>query len=255
MRGTWLVGVCAAITLAMSHVGSLAAETVGDSAGSAAAAGTAANTSAPAAEPVVNTTAAAVEGLSSTHDHGVVKLVSDPTLVGGRLMIKVVAFNRDRAPASFGPDNVKVFMAAGQPVLLIPLEKLEAEAHASNSSRGDRSVDVFGAGGSPVRGRDAAGRPDVGNYTGGSSSMGVTFSSREHRPVDSAADDAKVQQQIADLRAAILQPLTVAPASAAGGEVVTQTIKFGRKEAHVLRVVVDFNGEQHEFNFTAPPAR
>jgi hypothetical protein len=253
MRSTVLVGVCAAILLAISHVGSLAAETAGDSTGSAA--GAAADTTGAAAVPAVNTTAAAVEGLSSTRDHGVVKLVSDPTLVGGRLMIKVVAFNRDRAPASFGPDNVKVFTAAGQPVLLVPLEKLEAEAHASNSSRGDRSVDVFGAGGSPVTGRDAAGRPDVGNYTGGSSSMGVTFSSREHRPVDSGADDAKVQQQIADLRAAILQPLTVAPASAAGGEVVTQTIKFGRKEARALRVVVDFNGEQHEFNFTAPPAR
>jgi hypothetical protein len=253
MRSTVLVGVCAAILLAISHVGSLAAETAGDSTGSAA--GAAADTTGAAAVPAVNTTAAAVEGLSSTRDHGVVKLVSDPTLVGGRLMIKVVAFNRDRAPASFGPDNVKVFTAAGQPVLLVPLEKLEAEAHASNSSRGDRSVDVFGAGGSPVTGRDAAGRPDVGNYTGGSSSMGVTFSSREHRPADSGADDAKVQQQIADLRAAILQPLTVAPASAAGGEVVTQTIKFGRKEARALRVVVDFNGEQHEFNFTAPPAR
>jgi hypothetical protein len=253
MRSPFFVGVCAAILLAISHVGSLAAETAGDSTGSAA--GAAADTTGAAAVPAVNTTAAAVEGLSSTHDHGVVKLVSDPTLVGGRLMIKVVAFNRDRAPASFGPDNVKVFTAAGQPVLLVPLEKLEAEAHASNSSRGDRSVDVFGAGGSPVTGRDAAGRPDVGNYTGGSSSMGVTFSSREHRPVDSGADDAKVQQQIADLRAAILQPLTVPPASAVGGEVVTQSIKFGRKEARALRVVVDFNGEQHEFNFTAPPAR
>jgi hypothetical protein len=251
MTRTFLVGVCAAILLLMSvNTTGAAAETA---ANASAADQTVANSS--TAEPAVNTTAAAVGGLSSTHDHGVVELVSDPTLVGGRLMIKVVAFNRDRTPASFGPDNVKVFTAAGQPVPLIPLEKLEAQAHASNSSRGDRSVDVFGAGGSPVMGRDAAGRPDVGNYTGGSGSMGVTLSSRAHRPVDSGADDAKVQQQIADLRAAILQPLTVAPASAAGGEVVTQTIKFGRKEARALRVVVDFNGEQHEFNFTAPPTR
>jgi hypothetical protein len=32
-------------------------------------------------------------------------------------------------------------------------------------------------------------------------------------------------------------------------------VKFARKEGHDLRLVVDFNGEQHEFAFAAPPAR
>ena len=42
----------------------------------------------------------------------------------------------------------------------------------------------------------------------------------------------------AALSAAILQPVSVAPASAAGGQIVTQKIKFGRKEERSLRVVV-----------------
>jgi len=64
-----------------------------------------------------------------------------------------------------------------------------------------------------------------------------------------------LQQQIADLSAAILQPVQVAPAAAVGGQVVTQKIKFGRKEERSLRVVVEFNGEQHEFAFAAPGER
>ena len=229
MKLTILAGISAAVLVTAAPMSSRAAETA-----------------------AANTTSAAVEGLSSTHDHGVVRLVPDPTLVGGRLALKVVAFNRDRAPVSFGPDSVKVFTVAGRPVPLASLQQLEAEARASN--RADRAVDVFGTSGPSVMGRDEAGRPDVSNYTGGSSSMGATFSTRERRPVGGDSADPKLQQQIADLRAAILQPLTVPPASAAGGQVVTQKIKFARNEVRALRVVVDFNGEQYEFNFAVPPA-
>lgn len=85
--------------------------------------------------------------------------------------------------------------------------------------------------------------------------MGAGMSIRGRRPDQAKSDDPKLQQQITDLKAAILQPLTIAPASAAGGQIVTQKIKFGRKEERALRVVVELNGEQHEFNFPAPPTR
>ena len=82
--------------------------------------------------------------------------------------------------------------------------------------------------------------------------MGASYSTRTKRPDSSKADDPKVQQQIATLSAAILQPSPVAPSATVGGQVVTQKIKFGRKEERALRVVVELNGEQHVFEFAAP---
>jgi len=193
------------------------------------------------------------EGLTSTKEHGVVKVQSDPTLAEGRLVLKVVAFNRTTTVSRFGPDDVKVFTAAGQPVPLMTLEQLVQETRgASGGSR--TTVDTFGTSG-PTITHDAAGRPDVGNFTGGSNSMGTSVSTRDRRPDPSKPGDPKVQQQIAALSAAILQPSPVAPSAAVGGQVVTQKIKFGRKDERALRVVVEFSGEQHVFEFAAPGER
>ncbi len=210
-----------------------------------------------AAEPSVNVSPVVLEGLSSTKDHGVVKVMADPTLAEGRLVLKVVAFNRITAASSFGPENVKVFTAAGQSIPLMTLEQLVREtreaAGVSDTNR-TPSVDTFGTSGPNIT-HDMAGRPDVGNYTAGSNSMGTGVSTHGPRANPVKADDPKLQQQIAALTAAILQPVSVAPASAAGGQVVTQKIRFGRKEERALRVVVEFNGEQHEFSFSAPGER
>ncbi len=210
-----------------------------------------------AAEPSVNVSPVVLEGLSSTKDHGVVKVMADPTLAEGRLVLKVVAFNRITAASSFGPENVKVFTAAGQSIPLMTLEQLvrqTREAAGVSDTNRTPSVDTFGTSGPNIT-HDMAGRPDVGNYTAGSNSMGTGVSTHGPRANPVKADDPKLQQQIAALTAAILQPVSVAPASAAGGQVVTQKIKFGRKEERALRVVVEFNGEQHEFSFSAPGER
>ncbi|MEA3183441.1 MAG: hypothetical protein QOI59_6964 [Gammaproteobacteria bacterium] len=211
-----------------------------------------------AAEPRVNVSPVVLEGLSSTKDHGVVKVMADPTLAQGRLVLKVVAFNRNTTASTFGPDDVKVFTAAGQSIPLVTLDQLVRETRAAAGApetSGTRSVDTFGTSG-PTMMHDMAGRPDVGNYTAGSNSMGTSVSAHgPPRAAPTKMDDPKLQQQIADLSAAILQPVQVASASAVGGQVVTQTIKFGRKEERSLRVVVAFNGEQHEFTFAAPGER
>jgi len=78
--------------------------------------------------------------------------------------------------------------------------------------------------------------------------------SQPRNPV-AGKSDPKVQQQIDALNAAILHNLTIAPAAVSGGQVVTEKLKFGRKEAHDLHLVVEFNGEQHEFDFPSPPAK
>ena len=199
-----------------------------------------------AAESVV------LEGLTSTKEHGVVKVQSDPTLSEGRLVLKVVAFNRTTTPSSFGPDNVKVSTAAGQTVPLMTLEQLVQETRASAPA--GSTVETFGTSG-PTMQHDAAGRPDVGNFTGGNGSMAGSMSSRPRRPDAAKGDDPKMQQQIAALSAAILQPSPLAPSAAVGGQVVTQKIKFGRKEERALRVTVELTGEQHMFEFAAPGER
>ena len=204
-------------------------------------------------QPVAAASTSAAEDLSSTKDHGVVKVVPDEKLSDGRLVLKVVAFNRDHAPAAFGPDSVKVFTSSGQQVALMSVDQLVKEIRGPRGDSSSRAVDVFGSS-SPMAGHDEAGRPDVGNYTGGSNSMGSTVTTHGRRPETPSADDQKVQQQVADLQAALLKPVTIEPSEAAGGQVVTQKIKFARKEARALRVQVDFNGDQHEFNFAAPAA-
>jgi hypothetical protein len=197
--------------------------------------------------------ATVTEGLTSTKDHGVVSVMSDPTLADGRLVLKVVAKNSAQAAARFGPENVKIFTAAGAPVKLMSLEQLVAEARAA---AGDGSASlaqgpISHAG--PSMRHDSFGRPDVSGYTGGNDSMnGISQRVTTSKAVK---DDPKLQEQIANLNAAILHDLTIAPAAVAGGQIVTEKLKFARKEAHDLHVVVDFNDEHHEFDFAAPPPR
>lgn len=200
--------------------------------------------------------ATVIEGLTSTKDHGVISVMSDPTLSDGRLVLKVVAMNRGQAPASFGPDSVKVTTAAGTPVKLMSLQQLveEAKAAADDGSASMARGAISHSG--PMMSHDSYGRPDVSGYTGGNDSMnGMNVSQPRMTGSRAAKDDPKVQEQIANLNAAVLHDLTIAPAAVAGGQIVTEKLKFARKEAHDLHLVVDFNGERHEFDFTAPPTR
>jgi hypothetical protein len=204
--------------------------------------------------------AVTTEGLTSTKDHGVVKLVSDPTLSDGRLVLKVVVFNRTKVPSGFGPEDIKVFTSAGQPVAVMTLEQLvqETKGTAGHSDKGGNTFHDPSSYSGPTLTHNSAGQPNVGSYTGAAgNNMGPLMSSRTgmDERAKGAKDDPQLQQRIDALNAAILHAQSIAPASAVGGQIVTEKIKFGRKDEHALRVVVDFNGEQHQFDFAAPPSR
>ena len=200
--------------------------------------------------------ATATEGLTSTKDHGVVSVMSDPTLANGRLVLKVVAKNRAEAPASFGPESVKVFTAAGTPVKLMSLDQLVQEARTAAGGEADTMAHAPTVHSGPIMGHDSGGRPDLSGYTGGNDTMnGMDANQARIVSRKSVKDDPKLQEQIANLNAAILHDLTIAPAAVAGGQIVTEKLKFARKEAHDLHVAVEFNGERHEFDFAAPPPR
>src|SRR5258708_32330708 len=76
--------------------------------------------------------ASVAEGLTSTKDHGVISVMSEPTFADGRLVLKVVAMNRMQGAASFGPEAVKVFTAACPPVNLMSLAQLLPQPTATS---------------------------------------------------------------------------------------------------------------------------
>src|ERR1700730_4060216 len=139
--------------------------------------------------------ATVTEGLTSTKDHGVVSVMSDPTLADGRLVLKVVAKNSAQAPASFGPGNVKVFTAAGAPVKLMSLDQLVQEATAAAGGEAETLVHGPTVHSGPTMGHDASGRPDVSGYTGGNDRMnGMDATQTRIVSRKSVKDDPKLRE-------------------------------------------------------------
>jgi hypothetical protein len=199
----------------------------------------------------------AVEGLRSTKTRGVVSVQADPSLSDGRMVVKVVAFNSTGLPAPFDDTRVKISTAAGKRVGLLSLQRLIDEVQGTSGDRTAATDHQPANYSGPSTSRNAYGQPDVTGYSGANQpTSGVV--SPHTRASDSATPanaDPQVQQQVASLKAAILQPLLIEPSTAAGGQIVTEKLKFSRKEARSLRMTVEFNGEQHEFSFDAPPDR
>jgi len=194
--------------------------------------------------------------MTSTKDRGVVSIVPDAVLSQGRLVLKVVAFNRTRQPAAFGAADVKILTAAGNPVGLVSLDQLIAEAtKASGSKRRGSSVEHNPADYSRPQlpaGESAAGEPDVSGYTGAGNPTSGVVSTHTNVGTNESPADARLRGEIDALRAGILQSTLIPSASAAGGQVVSEKLKFARKEERALRVLVDFNGERHEFTVVPP---
>jgi hypothetical protein len=196
--------------------------------------------------------------MTSTKERGVVSIAPDAALSQGRLVLKVVAFNRTRDPAAFGAADVTILTAAGKPVALVPLEQLIDEAvKASGSKRRVSSVEHNPADYShpqaPVS-QSGAGEPDVSGYTGGGNPTSGVISAHTNTGTHESPADARVREQVNALRAGILQSTLIPSATATGGQVVSEKLKFARKEERALRVRVEFNGEQHEFT-VVPPAQ
>ena len=201
--------------------------------------------------------------IKSTRAHGVIALAPDKSLTNGRLMMRVVAYNGGTDSVLLTPGSIHVTTAAGAAVALVPVEQLIKEVQDGNkpkATRGLTSSDVM-----PNRfGQDtgSAMRDSTGNVVHGVNG-GVNTSAGDQVPYAAPAREAapskqtkesaaKVQQQIADLKAGILQTLTVAPRAAVGAQIVTDKLNFGPAEDRVLHVTVDFNGEQHELTVPVP---
>lgn len=200
-----------------------------------------------------NPSAAVIEGLVSTLPGGVISIKADPVLSSGRLVLRVAAFNKGSAPVAFSASDIKLYTAANQPVALLSLDQLIAEVSAPPPERPTGSATGYG-GAALATGQD--GRLDVSGFSGANQTVGGGLSSQVQAQIATPRKLSKAnQEQIDGLRAGILQSVDVAPNTAAGGQIVSDKLKFDGAAPRELKMVVRFNGEKHGFLFTAPPAR
>jgi hypothetical protein len=189
-------------------------------------------------------------------EHGVVTLVANPELMNGRVILKIVAFNGSSAAATFSSADIHVFTSAGKPVHLISLDRLieESRSAAAQPVAIATSHDPANYSHPEVRhsGAGGSGAMEVNGITGASNPTNGVLSPYTRANSVAEADNPTLQADIANLKAGILHPLTIAPSSADGGQIVTEKPRFARKDERALRVVVLFNGDEHGFDFTLP---
>ncbi|MGR4864302.1 hypothetical protein [Caulobacter sp. LARHSG274] len=197
--------------------------------------------------------AAVIEGLTSTLPGGVISIQADPVLSSGRLVLRVVALNRGGAPAAFSDKDIQLYTAAGQPVALLSLQTLIAEVSKPSGPVGGAPTNYGG----PALATGQDGRLDVSGFSGANNAVAGGLTTQTQAQIASSGRKLSKadQAQVDALRAAILQPIQIAPGQAAGGQIVSEKLKFDRKAPRDLKLVVHFNGETHGFAFTAPPAR
>lgn len=184
---------------------------------------------------------------------GEISIVAEPQRVNGELVLKVVALNQSQKPAAFGPEDIQITTADGKTVAIMSLDALVAQvrADARSGAAGSSSYNPSYSSG-PATTYNQTGAPDVHNFTGSSAPLSGQIN--PEAPVGNAqVDSAALEQQIASVKAGILQHVTIAPGEVKGGEIVSQPIRFHWREKHTLRITVRFNGGQYDFELEAPP--
>jgi hypothetical protein len=196
--------------------------------------------------------------------NGVVRVAAPSTAVGGRMTLGVVAFNVSPMEAILGTENVRVFTAAGTPVRVFTHEELVKEAKSAAAWQ-TFTVALSGA----ANGSAVSQPTTISTYGSAYNSMAryTKLSGREtdYSPLNAALtgsindpQTSRTLSQIStnldstlnNLGSRFLSTTRVGPGNAVGGNVVIDSPKFAKGEQQVLRVVVTFHGEEHEFKFS-----
>jgi len=185
---------------------------------------------------------------------GLVTVSSDLVLNDGRLVIKIVAFNKGAAPAELTPEKITVSTAAGKTVPLASLAQLEDETRVAYGVKPEHRPGDYASTSAMQRPpvTTASGERDVSGYTGGDGTVSTV--TPVHGKKGDESNNPELKTALENLRAAILHPVSVAANTANGGNIVTQAIKFSRKGARGLKLTIDFANERHEFEFEVPPS-
>lgn len=203
-------------------------------------------------------TAAKVTAVESVQPNSSVSMAVEPTLSDGRLIVKMAIQNRGSAPLPFGPGNVSITKLNGEPIVLVPLQKLVDDVRVASGEPPQVGLGSH-AGGSayaaPVMPINSEGQVDVSGYTGG---MGISGDEtlRRSRP-DRTKRKATISpheadQQIQALKTAILQDLSLQPKQIAAGQLVSEPLKFKTGEDRTLHLRVRVAGDEHGFTIMAP---
>ena len=200
----------------------------------------------------------------SKKENGAVRVAPTSTAFQGRMSLGVVAFNDSKVSANLGTENVHVFTAAGAPVPIFTYEQLAKEAKTRAAWA------AFAVALSAGANAYAASQPTTVTTYGtayGSRGGAVNYSSTAtvYNPANAALANSINQAQtsrtmgqigatldatLAGLGNSVLRTTTVEPGSAFGGNVIIGKPKFAKGEDQALRVLVNFNGEEHEFHFS-----
>jgi len=200
----------------------------------------------------------------SKKENGAVRVAPTSTAFQGRMSLGVVAFNDSKVSANLGTENVRVFTAAGTPVRVFTYEQLAKEAKTAAAWQAF-AVALAGAANTY-----AASQPATVNTYGtayGSRGGSVTYASTAtvYNPANAALANSINQAQtnrsigqisatldatLANLGSNILRTTTIEPGNAFGGNVVIDKPKFAKGEEQALRILVTFDGEEHEFKFS-----
>lgn len=194
--------------------------------------------------------------------NGAVRVSPTSTAFEGRMSLGVVAFNDGKTSANLGTESVRVFTAAGAPVQVFTYEALVKQAKTAAAWQ------AFAVALSGAANAYAASQPTtVNSYGSVYGSRGVAnYSSTAtvYNPANAALANSINQAQtsrsmgqigatldatLSNLGSSILRTTTIEPGNAFGGNVIIDKPKFAKGEEHALRVVVNFDGEEHEFRF------
>jgi hypothetical protein len=134
---------------------------------------------------------APAQGLNARSDkaQGLVTLSSDLVLDQGRIIIKVVAYNKGSAPAMLDPAAITLTTAAGKPVPIASLAQLEDETRAAFGGPPAKRPDDYAkmsAAQRPVV-VTSSGERDVSGYTGGEA-VSASVGSGGRKQVDETKD-------------------------------------------------------------------
>lgn len=176
---------------------------------------------------------------------GDVHVVAETTLAKGRLVLHVVAVNRGKASAPFGPENISLAAADGSPIALLPRERLLAEAGAPAAVAGSSTASSGYA--APTLSTNSAGQLDTTGYTGG---MGGVSASGVPQDTLDRSRVAPPKIDVGKLDEVLLKQVEVKPGEVEGGQVVSDKLKL--RGDRIVVVTVNFAGERHVVRLPAP---
>lgn len=202
------------------------------------------------ATPALAQDAATVDGkpgsdIVSPGTIGDVHVVAETSLAKGRLVLHVVAVNRGKASASFGPGDVSLTAGDGSVIAIIPRDTLLAEAGGTAPVAGSSTASSGYA--APTLSTNGAGQLDTTGYTG---NMGGVSGAGVPQDTLDRTRAAPPKVDVSKLDEVLLKQGDVKPGGVEGGQVVSDKLKL--RGDRIVVVTVMFAGERHIVRLPAP---